>query len=152
MTQQEIKTCLEIISSIITILGVPAAIWIFFRNKERERRDREYQTYNALDDKYIEFLNLCLANSELNIYHGGSSKLTPEEENKRLIIFEILISIFERAFLMYKDQNGKIKKEQWEGWRKYINEWAKDEHFKTAWSEIGDQWDSNFVLYMNKVL
>lgn len=149
---ETIKKCLEIISSIITILGVPVAIWIFFRNKKKEERDREYQTYNALDDKYIEFLNLCLDNSELDIYSERNSILTPEQEHKRIIIFEILISIFERAFLMYKDKNNKIKKEQWEGWNKYIAEWAKVENFKIAWKKLGDQWDVNFNIFMKETL
>lgn len=149
---QTLKTYLEIISSVISIVGIPVAIWIFYKNKEKEKRDREYQTYNALDDKYIDFLNLCITNSELDIYNDQKLLLTNEQEHKRLVMFEILISIFERAFLMYRDQGSKIKKEQWQGWLKYINEWYEVENFKKAWSSIGDQWDSGFVSFMNNTL
>lgn len=147
-----LKLYLEIISSVISIVGIPIAIWIFYRNKWKEKSDREYQTYNALDDKYIDFLVLCVDNADLDVYNERKLILTPEQEHKRLVMYEILISIFERAFLMYKDHDSKIKREQWQGWLKYIIEWYEVESFKKAWMKLGDQWDSKFVDFMNKIL
>ncbi len=150
-----LKLYLEILASIITVLGVPTAIYLYFLEKKKERKEREYGTYNALDDKYIEFLNLCLNNSDLNVLQyktEGKIVHTSEQEKRLRMIFEILISIMERAFLMYKDQSSKIKKDQWEGWVLYIQDWMQNNSdFRESWDLISEQWDANFRIYMNSV-
>lgn len=152
---ENVKNVLEASSYAVTILGVPIAIYLFYQEKRKERKEREYGTYNALDDKYIEFLNLCLQNTDLNIYYvkrNDNVDLTLDQERKQLIIFEILISILERAYLMYEDQNTLIKKEQWEGWNIYMYEWMRQENFKNSWKILGKQWEFNFINHMNKIL
>ena len=59
---------ITIIAHIAAILGIPLALFLFYDEKRKERRDREYGTYNALDDKYIAFLQLCIEHPELNLY------------------------------------------------------------------------------------
>jgi hypothetical protein len=152
---QIIKDTLEASSYAVTILGVPVAIYLFYQEKRKERREREYGTYNALDDKYIEFLNLCLNNTDLNIYYvkkSDSVTLTLDQERKQLLIFEILISILERAYLMYQDHNTQIKKEQWEGWNAYMHEWMGQKNFQESWRILGHQWEFNFIKHMNDIL
>jgi hypothetical protein len=53
---------IQICSNIATILGIPIAIILFINEKRKERRDREYGTYNALDEKYLDYLKLCMEN------------------------------------------------------------------------------------------
>ena len=48
----------QVAAHIVTILGLPLAIFLYYQEKKKGRRDREYGTYNALDDKYIQFLDL----------------------------------------------------------------------------------------------
>ena len=45
---------IEMLSYLATILGIPIAIILFVNEKRQERRDREYGTYHALDEKYLE--------------------------------------------------------------------------------------------------
>lgn len=151
---ENINLYLEIASSLTALLGIPVAIYIYLQEKKRERKEREYGTYNSLDDKYIEFLNLCLNNTDLDIYHiekFSNKKRTAEQNNREIIIFEILISILERAFLMYRDQSSKIKQEQWVGWVMYMEDWLKRENFQKAWKKLGYQWDDNFEKHMNEI-
>lgn len=151
---EETKLYLEIATYITTLLGIPAAIYVYLQEKKKARKEREYGTYNALDDKYIEFLNLCLDNTDLDIYHIEREELdnySTEQVSREIIIFEILISILERAFLMYRDQSSKIKKEQWEGWNAYMEDWLQRENFQRAWKKLGYQWEDNFVKHMNKI-
>lgn len=51
---------LLLLSTIVSILGIPIAILVFVNEKRKERRDREYGTYHALDEKYLEYLGLCM--------------------------------------------------------------------------------------------
>jgi hypothetical protein len=149
------QSTLTLIVSLITIIGVPPAIYVFFRNIIKERKAREYATYNALDDKYIDFLKLCLDNPRLNIYNvpvNINTNLSDDEKKQQLIIFEILISIFERAFLMYKNTSEKIRNEQWKGWDDYIKDWIESTYFQEAWEVLGTQWEEEFTKYMNNNL
>ena len=46
---------LDAISKLIIILGFPLAFIQYMRTKHKEKQDREYGTYNSLDEKYLEF-------------------------------------------------------------------------------------------------
>jgi hypothetical protein len=153
---QTVKDLLDILSSLATILGIPIAILLFYNEKRRERKDREYGTYNALDDKYIDYLRLCLDNPDLDVFdiplaHKG--ELTVEQERREMALLGILISILERAFLMYRDQSTKLKKSQWIGWDAYVREWSARANFRRAWKLIeGEQFDADFVAYLNMLI
>ena len=150
-----IKLILEITIAIITIIGAPIAIYLYFKDKRKERLDREYGTYNALDDKYIDFLNICLENIDLGIYEMSEKKdkeFSNEQLIRKKIIFEILICLFERAYLMYKNQDTAVRKKQWLGWNSYMEDWMKVKSFRKAWnSYLNSQYDVNFLNHMNQL-
>lgn len=155
----DISTSLPIfewLSYLAAIVGIPLAIWLFYNEKRKERLDRELGTYDALDNKYIEFLNLCLENPELDVFDIETKlrkELTPEQKKKELMIFNILISILERAFLMYREHRStKIGKTQWVGWDQYIHDWVSRSNFRKAWHILGEQFDTEFIEYMNAVV
>jgi len=148
------RITLEVLTNWITILGVPIAIYLYWQEKKKERKEREYGTYNALDDKYIDFLNLCLSHSDLNISQLANVPVYKLEDNQKIkqqMIFEILTSILERAYLMYKEQSSEIRKDQWNGWELYINDWmANNMDYRSFWDGMSSQWDSKFTAYMNE--
>ncbi len=155
MNLESIKIVLEIITLSAAILGIPIAIFLFYSEKKKERLDREYGTYNALDDKYIDYLIICLDNSDLDIYLSDENEKTHLDDQqivRQNSIFEILVCLFERAFLMYKGQSEKSRKKQWNGWNKYIEDWMNKESFRNAWvGYLDSQFDAEFIVYMNSV-
>ena len=91
---------LEIATFIITILGLPFALYIYVDEQKAQRSEREYGTYDALDDKYIELQQLCLQYPRLDIFDSpfvNPNTLTEEDEKQEEAILLIRISIFERA-------------------------------------------------------
>ena len=158
-TLETIRLVFEILANIATLLGVPIAIWLFANEKRRERLDREYGTYDALDAKYIDYLKLCLEYPDLDVYDYAKSEIDQFLSKKKqsigkreLILFTILISIFERAFLMYRDQSTDLKKEQWVGWDEYIRDYTTRNNFRLAWKILGTQFDAQFLQYMDQVM
>ena len=114
-------------------------------------RDRELGTYNALDEKYIEYQQICMKHPGLDVFdvpHPSPPALSPEDERKQLILFTVLMSIFERAFLMYRDQATSVKQRQWEGWDAYIQSFCQRENFRQAWKISGTTFDTDFQAYM----
>lgn len=147
---------IKFLADLATVLGIPVAIVIFINEKRQERREREYGTYDALDEKYAEYLRLCMANPELDLFqkplaHGATS-LTPEQGVRQMAMFEILVSLLERAFLMYRDQSSEIRRSQWLGWNEYMLDYARHPTFRRLWGEAGEQFDQEFTAHMSSLL
>lgn len=143
---------LEISTFIITILGVPFAIYMYIDEQKSQRSEREYGTYDALDDKYIELQQLCLQYPKLDIFDTefvNPNKLTEEEQKQEEAIMLIRISIFERAFLMYQRESAKAKQDQWEGWEIDIIEWLDRKNFKDIWEVHKQYYDKSFAGYFD---
>src|SRR5574338_2534 len=150
---KEIQEYLDAISKLVVILGLPLAYIQYKINKRKEKRDREYGTYNALDEKYLEFQKLCLEHPYLNIFDIKDKipeKLNGKQEKEELILFTMLFSIFERAYLLYSDQNSTIKKKQWLGWDSYIKSYCERDNFLKAWHISGTTFDTDFEKYMKE--
>jgi hypothetical protein len=151
MELSKMKEILEILSSLIVLLGIPTGIYQYWSSKKKEQADREYGTYNALDEKYLEFQRLCLEHPQLDVFDIPDrvpSALNEEERKLELVAFTLLFSIFERAYLMYYDQSNKIKKRQWSGWDEYIESYCRRDNFRNAWRISGNTFDSEYQAYM----
>jgi len=150
---QQFVDALPLAADFATAFGIPVAIFTFLMEKRRERREREYGTYDALDEKYIEFQRLCLEYPQLDVFDGQELKrtgYTPEEERMELILFTILFSVLERAHLMYKGHRKRMKEDQWEGWDEEIIKWCGRGRFLRAWALVGDNYDKKFTDYMKE--
>lgn len=148
---------LEVLSKLVIICGFPFAYYQYRKAKEKEKRDREYGTYHALDEKYIEFQKLCLQYPYLNVFDipdALPAELNAEQKKEELILFTMLFSIFERAFLLYTDpqQTSAIKEKQWVGWDSYISSYCNRENFLSAWEISGSTFDTEFEKYMRKTI
>jgi hypothetical protein len=147
----------EFLAQAATALGIPLALTAYIKAKREERREQEYNAYHALDEKYVEYLQLCIQHPKLDMYYipVGSNEvaLSPEEKIQQYALCEILISLLERAYLMYRDQSTTIARSQWEGsWNAYMRTWAKRELFRRLWAELGNQFDDDFVNHMNAII
>jgi len=149
------KDIFELLSYVTVTVGGPVAITQYRRTKHREQQDREYGTYNALDEKYLQFQTMCFEHPELDIFDVPDTApkvLSDEQAKQELIAFTQLISIFERAFLMYHDQSTKIKIAQWTGWDEYIRHYCQRQNFIYAWEMNGTTFDLDFENYMESII
>ena len=147
----------ELLAHAATALGIPFALAAYLNAKWRERREQEYAAFHALDEKYADYLQLCIQHPRLDIYYIpiGDSEITlsPEEKIQQYALCEVLISLLERAYVMYRDQSTPIARSQWEGsWNAYMRTWAKRETFRRLWAELGNQFDDDFVNHMNATI
>jgi hypothetical protein len=151
-----IKDLLEFVSYCAVILGVPVALVQYFLATRKEQKDREYGTYDELDDRYLAYQQLCVEHPDLDVWDlsdGGTRReLTAKEHKQELQLFTILFAIFERAFLMYSDMSTDLKKAQWHGWEDYLASYCKRENFRHAWARSGTTFDEKFQTYMQRAL
>jgi hypothetical protein len=146
---------LDILTKLMTILGFPIALFVFINDRRIERKEREYGTYHALDEKYQEFLRLCVEYPRFNLYDvplENPPDLSEQEKKQQAAVFDILVSLLERAFLMYRDQSNKVKKAQWVGWTSYMRDYSQHQVFKEIWMERGIDFDVDFTSFMNGLI
>ncbi|HEV7781222.1 MAG TPA: hypothetical protein VGO58_08140 [Chitinophagaceae bacterium] len=79
----EFKETLELVNELVVTFGIPVAIYQYVITKRKERRDREYLTYNALDEKYIEFQKLCLEYPKLDIFDVPDKAAPPLDDQQK---------------------------------------------------------------------
>lgn len=144
----------ELASYMVTVVGLPLAIGVFMLEQRRERQNEEEEIYQRLSDEYAEFSKLLLENADLRLMSESSKDdhLSPEQRERKKIIFEILISLFERAFiLVYEPKMTPQTQRLWSSWEDYIRQWCRREDFSVNLEELLRGEDLEFVEYVRKI-
>lgn len=144
----------ELLSYVVTVIGLPFAILVFIYEQRRERQNEEEEIFQRLSDEYREFLKLVLDNADLQLLRraGGSPVLTPEQKERRFVIFGILISLFERAYLLvYEDAMNKQARRLWQSWEDYMREWVRRTDFRDSLPELLEGEDEDFRNYIRRL-
>ena len=80
MTRVALETW-ELLSYVVTVVGLPFAIGVFLFDQRKERENEEEATWQQLSDAYIDFMKLVLANPDLQLRSQASTPdLTPEQQ------------------------------------------------------------------------
>lgn len=142
----------EMLSYVVTVVGLPFAIAVFIWEQRKERRNEQEEIFQRLSDEYREFLKLVLDNADLQLLRREGVALrdvTEEQKERRLAIFGILISLFERAYLLvYEEHMDKQTLRLWKSWEDYIREWLRRPDFREALPELLQGEDEDFTKYM----
>lgn len=143
----------ELLSYVITVLGLPLAIAVFIYEKSRERNTEEKEMFQLLSDNYQEFLNTALANPDLKLFsHQPTPNLTAEQRERMLIIFSMMVSLFERAYLnLYDDDLTTEQRRRWNSWADYMREWCQRDDFRKHLPDLLKGEDPDFVLYITRL-
>ena len=148
-----LKEVLEIVSLLVTVVGLPFAVWVFVMQQRKERENEEEEAYQHLSDAYNRFLQVVLANADLQLRTTGAlPSPTPEQHERMLVIFDMLISLFERAFLVaYKPQMIAPEQRRWNSWDDYMREWCRRDDFYNLLPQLLRGEDPQFQAYIQRV-
>lgn len=144
----------ELASYVVTVIGLPFALIVFILEQRKERLSEQEEIFQRLSDEYREFLKLVLDNADLQLLRRDGSRrdLTPEQSERRFAIFGIVISLFERAYLLvYEEKMDKQTRRLWKSWEDYMREWVRRPDFSEALPELLQGEDEDFMHYI-KVL
>jgi hypothetical protein len=145
---------MELLSYVVTVIGLPLAILTFVWEQRKERRSEDEEIFQRLSDEYREFLKLVLDNADLHLLRRESSRveLTEEQKERRLAIFGILISLFERAYLLvYEEKMDKQTRRMWQSWEDYMREWVRRSEFREALPALLEGEDEEFQALMRRL-
>ena len=117
----------------------------------RPRENEQEEIFQRLADEYREFLKLVLDNADLRLlrHHGAAQDLTEEQLERRDAIFGILISLFERAYLLvYEERMARQERRRWQSWEDYMREWVRRADFRAALPTLLEGEDEEFRQYI----
>jgi hypothetical protein len=141
---------LEALSYVVTILGFPTAIWVIWREERLRRRNEEHELHRNLSEEYDTFLRMVMDNADLLLMSRNTPPvpLTDEQLERTDIIFRMLVSLFEKAYIiLYSDHMDSETRRVWNSWRDDMVEWCKRPDFRAALPDLMEGEDDAFSLY-----
>lgn len=143
----------ELLSYAVTVVGLPLAISVFIFEQRKERDSEEEEVYQLLSDNYQEFLKIALENPDLRLFSSEETPaLSTEQRERMFIIFSMLISLFERAYLLlYEDKMNEKQLRRWRSWEDYMGEWCNRVDFRSALGALLRGEDPEFAVYIQQL-
>ncbi len=140
----------ELLSYVVTVVGLPFAIAVFFLDQRKERENEEEATWQQLSDAYIDFLEVVLAHPDLKLRSQISNPELSDEQRERMwVIFDMLISLFERAYLLaYEPVMDEKQLRRWHSWEDYMRVWCGRQDFRERLPELLRREDPDFSAYI----
>jgi hypothetical protein len=143
----------ELLSYVVTVIGLPLAIFTFWKEQRKERENEDEETYQLLSDAYADFLKLVLDNPDLQLRsRTAAPQLTEEQQERRQVVFEMLVSLFERAYLLAYDEDMTEKqRRRWRSWDDYMREWCRRADFCAMLPILLEGEDADFAGHIRRV-
>jgi hypothetical protein len=163
---ERLVTAAEKLVPLATLISVLLAVTLFVQGQRKEAAERSRQAvleresrirdaYTSLDDKYIDYVKLCLQQPDLDVYDVPMVRPappTPEQLRRESMVLSILDSVLERAYLMYSNPNDEFERDQWSAWSAYIASWTGRANFRTEWARDRTQFDPRFTAYVDAMI
>ncbi|HWU97436.1 MAG TPA: hypothetical protein VN114_02910 [Oxalicibacterium sp.] len=140
----------ETASFVVTVIALPFAIFLFLFEQRKERDSEEEEAYQLLQDAYNDFLKIVLDNPDLQLRSAvARMDLTAEQKERKLIIFEMLIALFERAYIVsYEPDMRGLQLRRWHSWDDFMREWCRRDDFYYQLPHLLSGEDEDFARYI----
>jgi hypothetical protein len=144
----------ELLSYIVTVIGLPFGIAVFIWEQRRERQQEDEEIYQRLSDEYTNFMKLVLQNADLRLLRRGGPavQLSPEQEERRFALFNVLVALFERAYLLVHEEDMDPQTRRlWQSWEDYMREWCRRADFREVLPELLQGEDEQFAAHIRRI-
>lgn len=143
----------EMLSYVVTVVALPLAIYTFWTEQRKERENEEEETYQLLSVAYTDFLKLVMENPDLQLRsRRAAPQLTDEQRERRQVVFEMLVSLFERAYLLAFDARMTEKqRRRWHSWDDYMREWCRRPDFCAMLPQLLEGEDADFAACIQRI-
>jgi hypothetical protein len=149
-----------------TLLSVLIAVVLFVQGQRKEAAERAHadalaqetrvrDAYTALDDRYLDYVKLCLDHPDLDTFDtplAHPPPPTPDRQRREAMVLSVLTSVLERAYLMFGSGTDPFEQAQWAAWAAYIRAWAARQNFRAEWAVSRTEYDAGFAAYVDTVV
>lgn len=149
MMQMSVLEWFEFLSYLATVIGIPLAVWTFILQEKKERQNEQEEIYDKLMAHYAEIQEKLFHYPELDVHDTPS----PDAETMRrqYILYEMLVSLFERSFILLESEKDPAYQRMWNSWVDYIHQWLAKPNFRAALPALMKGEDPDFVAYMSEL-
>ncbi len=147
-----VKDVAQIIYYITLSIAGPLALIEFFRARNADRRANEYKIYDELNNRFFEYQKIALEYYDLDILdvpNNDPSLAFDKKRKQEMVAHSILFSLFERAFLMFYQQEDQFRLRQWSGWKHFLSDFIRREAVRSAWRLCRETYDTDFQKFMD---
>ena len=146
-------TSVEDWSYLVTVIGLPLAIFVWILEQVRESKNDEEEIYHLLSESYADFLKQVLENADLQLRSSRTMRpLTDEQRERKLILFDILVALFERSYiLVYEDKMDRQHRRMWQSWEDYMREWCRRTDFRSVLPFLLEGEDPDFAAHILRI-
>lgn len=143
----------ETASFVVTVIALPFAIFLFLFEQRKERDSEDEEAYQLLQNAYNDFLKIVLDNPDLQLRSAAAQlDLSNEQRERQLIVFAMLISLFERAYIVsYEPDLKGVALRRWNSWDDYMREWCRREDFYHLLPHLLRGEDPEFAAYIRRL-
>lgn len=143
----------ETASFVVTVFALPFAIFLFLFEQRKERDAEDEEAYQLLQNAYNDFLKIVLDNPDLQLRSTTAhTDLNNQQRERALIIFEMLIALFERAYIVsYEPDMRGVALRRWHSWDDFMREWCRREDFYYLLPQLLRGEDPDFAAYIRRV-
>lgn len=140
---------MELLSYVATVIGIPLALATFIYQEHKEREAEQEEIYDDLMEHYARIQDRFFEFPELDQHVQPLQN--PEDARRQRILYEMLISLFERAFIMLHGEKNPAYRRMWNSWNDYLEFWIDMPNFRAALPALMKREDPGFVAYMAKI-
>jgi hypothetical protein len=143
----------ELLSYVVTVVGLPLAIIVFLVQQRKERLNEVLMVYESLSDSYLKFLRVALEHADLHLFSKAkTAALNVEQHERMMVMFTMLISLFERAYILIYEEGARgVQQRHWNSWKDYMREWCAREDFRDVLDSLLTGEDTEFCNYIRKL-
>ncbi|HEY8190019.1 MAG TPA: hypothetical protein VIF12_04995 [Micavibrio sp.] len=140
---------MELLSYIATVIGIPLAIATFILQEKKERQSEQEEIYDKLMGHYSEIQEKLFEYPELDQHDVMITD--PEAARRQQILYEMLVSLFERAFILLYGETDPAYRRMWNSWLDYIDIWASRPNFRAVLPTMMRGEDPYFTHFMAEI-
>ncbi|MGB4108103.1 MAG: hypothetical protein WBK55_09975 [Alphaproteobacteria bacterium] len=149
MVDWKLLELFELLSYAATIVGIPLAIWVFMHEEKKGRQSEQEEIYDKLMDHYDHILGRLFEHPDIDQHHRPLEDAELKRQQK--LLYEMLINLFERAFILLYGEKELAYRRMWNSWEDYIKVWIGRPNFVEMLPDLMKGEDSDFVAYMARL-
>ena len=139
----------EFLSYVAEVVGIPLAIYAYMAEEKKERISEQEEIYDKLMDHYDDILARLFEHPDIDQHDALLTD--PELRRQQKILYEMLVALFERAFILLYGEKETVYLRMWNSWEDYIKLWLGRANFREYLPELMLGEDKEFVDYMAKL-
>lgn len=140
---------MEFLSYVATVVGIPLALMTFIYQEKKERQNEQEEIYDKLMGHYTEIQEKLFEHPELDVHDHPLN--IPEDARRQYILYQMVVSLFERSYILLASESDPAYQRMWNSWEDYIREWITHPNFRASLPRLMEGEDKDFVAYMAKL-